>query len=297
MADRIRVLAVCGHEAAGGAALHHLTGPDTAVVGTGRALYRALAADPARQGVAVVPMTLGRDPELVADTARTVRALPPDLRGGVAVAAPFGTSEHLVGWLRAAAATVPTAAALLLTAPGADPYQDAELFRVAHLVQRHGRHRLVETALLGDDLDAGEGVRRCALLGARAVAVLSASFLPPGRATAPDGVSVTDAGPLLGPAALAAVLSARAADAVRRLRENRDDGIGRALVAADGHGLAHTHGPGADHDHHHGPGDHEHHHRHGPGEGRSPDHSPQAQHTHSSPDARPLAATGARSHQ
>ncbi|RKE22522.1 cobalamin biosynthesis protein CbiX [Streptomyces sp. TLI_171] len=238
MDDRLHVLAVCGHEAAHGAALRHLAGPDTAVVADGRELYRALAARPARQDVAVVPMTLGREPGLAAEAARTVRALPPELRGGLAVAEPFGTATHLVGWLRAAASTVPERAALLLTAPAGDPHEDAELDRVAHLVRRHGRHRLVQTALLGGDPDPAEGARRCALLGARTVAVLSASFLPPAPPPAPDGVSVLDAGPLLSAAALAAVLSARAAAAVRRLHEHGEDGVAAALTG-------HHHGPGA----------------------------------------------------
>ncbi|MFJ5921710.1 cobalamin biosynthesis protein CbiX [Kitasatospora sp. NPDC092948] len=299
----VHVLAVCGHESGNGAALRRLAGPDTIVVGGGRELYRALTARPSRQTVAVVPMTLGRDPELVADAARTVRALPPELRRGTAVAEPFGSSEHLVGWLRAAASGVPAEAALLITAPAGDPYQDAELHRVAHLVRVYGRHRLVETALLGGDVEPAEGVRRCALLGARQVAVLSASFLPPAPPAAPAGVSVRDTGPLLGPASLAAVLSARAGAAVRRLRESGEDGVGAALSAADRHGPSHSHGVDGGHhrhEHHHGPGEghahdreHHHEHHHGPGEGHThgPGSPPVQQHIHSSP------LMGARSHQ
>ncbi|MEU5388798.1 cobalamin biosynthesis protein CbiX [Kitasatospora cineracea] len=275
---RVHVLAVCGREAGHGTALRHLAGPDTTVVTSGRELHRALAARPAGPDTAVVPMTLGRDPELVADTARTVRALPPEPHRTVAVAEPFGNPEHLVGWLRAAAATVPAGAALLLTAPAGDPYQDAELHRVAHLVRRYGRHRLVEVALTGGDPDPAEGVRRCALLGARQVAVLSASFLPPVLPPAPARTAVLDAGPLLGPAALAAVLAARAAAAVRRLHDSGEDGLAAALAAAGQHGPAHSHGPDGGHDHHHGPG-------------HSHSHGPHAQHTHPSP------LTAARSHQ
>ncbi|MFJ4674730.1 cobalamin biosynthesis protein CbiX [Kitasatospora sp. NPDC088783] len=294
---RIHVLAVCGHEAGHGTALRQLAGPDTTVVTSGRELYRALAARPARQDTAVVPMTLGRDPGLIADAARTVRALPPDLRRTVAVADPFGGPEHLVGWLRAAASAVPAEAALLLTAPGGDPHQDAELDRVAHLVRRYGRHRLVQTALPGGDPDPAEGVRRCVLLGARQVAVLPASFVPAAPPPAPAKVTVLDAGPLLGPAALAAVLSARATAAVRRLHDSGEDGLAAALAAADRHGPAHSHGP--DGGHSHGPdgghGHDDHHPHHGPGAGHSHDHAPPPpkaqQHIHSSP------LTAARSHQ
>ncbi|MFJ1791652.1 sirohydrochlorin chelatase [Kitasatospora griseola] len=299
--SRAHVLAVCGHESAHGAALRRLAGPDTGVVTGGRELARALAARPAGQDVVVVPMTLGRDLELVADAARTVRGLPPGSRRGVAVARPFGTAEHLIGWLRAAATTVPADAALLLTAPAGDPYEDAELYRVARLVRCYGRHRLVETAFVGGDPDPVEGVRRCALLGARRIALLPASFTPVPRPSAIDGVRMLDAGPLLGPAALAAVLAARVADAGRLLRESGDDGVDRAVGAAHGHGLGHTHGPGEGHTHTHlhGPGaDHDPH--HGSGEDPSHSHSPQAHtHVHSptpSPHARPVASAGARSH-
>ncbi|MEK8174376.1 hypothetical protein NKH77_51405 [Streptomyces sp. M19] len=37
------------------------------------------------------------------------------------LAEPFGTAEHLVGWLRAAAARMPEDRALLVTAPSGDP--------------------------------------------------------------------------------------------------------------------------------------------------------------------------------
>ncbi|GAA2115157.1 hypothetical protein GCM10009759_59990 [Kitasatospora saccharophila] len=283
---RTRVLAVCGHEAGHGTALRHLAGPATTVVTGGRELHRALAARPAGQDTAVVPMTFGRDPELAADAARAVRALPPGERRGAVVAEPFGTPGHLVGWLRAAASTVPAEAALLLTAPTGDPYQDAELYRVAHLVRRYGRHRLVEGALIGGDPDPAEAVRRCALLGARQVAVLSAAFLPPVPPPAPAGVSVLDTGPLLSPAALAAVLSARAAAAVRRLHDTGEDGTAAALAAAGQHGPAHSHGPDGGHGHHHP--------HHGPGAGHSHGHAPQSpqaqQHVHPSP------LTAARSH-
>nr|WP_223244838.1 cobalamin biosynthesis protein CbiX [Streptomyces sp. CBMA156] len=280
--------------------MRQLAGPDTTVVTGGRELYRALAARPSGQETVVVPMTLGRDPELVADAARTVRALPSEGRrdAPVAVAEPFGDAGHLVGWLRAAASTVHAEAALLLTAPGGDPYQDAELYRVAHLVRRYGRHRVVECALLGGDPDPAEGLRRCVLLGTGQVAVLSASFLPPVPPPAPARTTVLDTGPLLSPAALAAVLSARATTAVRRLHESGEDGLAAALTAAGRHGLSHSHGPGGDHDHghdhSHGPGAD---HHHGPGGSHSHDHTPQAHHTHSPPPIRPLVAACARSPQ
>ncbi|MEV8453196.1 cobalamin biosynthesis protein CbiX [Streptomyces sp. NPDC052095] len=298
MADPIQVVAVCGYESAQGAALRHLVRPGTAVVASGRELFRTLAARPARQNVAIVPITLGRDPELVADAARTVRALPAALRPGVAVTEPFGTVDHLVGWLRAAASTVPAEAALLLTAPAGDPYQDAELDRVAHLVRRYGQHRLVQTALIGGEPDPAEGAWRCARLGARRIAVLSASFTGAPVPSGTEGAAVFAVDPLLSPAAIDAVLAARVTAADRLLREHGEDGVARALGAADTYGLNHSHGPG--HDHHHGPG-HDHHHDHGLGEGRSHSHSPHEQHTRihahtPPPNVRPAASAGTRSH-
>ncbi|WP_436775108.1 sirohydrochlorin chelatase [Yinghuangia sp. YIM S09857] len=310
MADRTDVVLVRGREAGTGADLRALAGRDATVVTAGRELHRTLASRPAGRDVVVVPMTLGREPGLVAEAARTVRALRPEPRGGVAVAEPFGTSDHLVGWLRAAAAGIDPDTALLVAAPTGDPYEDAELYRVSHLVRRNGRHRMVETALIGGEPDVAEALRRCVLLGARRIAVLRGSFAAAVLPSAVDGVPVSDAGPLLRPAAAAAVLAARVASASHRLREHGDDGVRRALGAADGFGLGHTHGPGEDHHHGHGHGhgdghDHGHNHDHGHdhdhGDEHSHHHSPGAGTTYtrstlSSPTARPVTAAGTRSH-
>ncbi|MEV6164774.1 cobalamin biosynthesis protein CbiX [Streptomyces sp. NPDC052052] len=267
MSDRCRVIAVCGHEAAFGSALHGLVDPAVTVVRSGRELFRSIAG-PRRPGedVCVVPMTLGRDPELVADTARTLRALPVAERSGTVLAAPFGTSQHLVAWLRAAAGRTPGSSALLLTAPSGDPFDDAELYRVASLVRRYGNHPLVEVAFTGGDPDPAEGVRRCGLLGASRVVLLPAAFARP---EAPDvpGVHVDRAGPLVPPAALARVLAERVADA-RRAAEHGDDGIAGGLRAADDHGHSHSHPAGEGHDHGRGHGHthtYQHPHRHDAG--------------------------------
>ncbi|MFB6506759.1 MULTISPECIES: sirohydrochlorin chelatase [unclassified Streptomyces] len=266
MSDHCRVIAVCGHEAAYGDALHGLVDPGVTVVPNGRELFRAVAAPGRRdEECCVVPMTLGRDPELVADAARTLRALPAAVRARTVLAEPFGTSRHLTGWLRAAAGRAPDTAALLITAPSGDPFEDAELYRVAGLVRRHGSHDLVEVAFAGGDPDPAEGVRRCALLGARQVVLLPAAFARP---TVPDapGVRVGCAGPLLAPAALARVLAERVADA-RRRGGHGDDGIAAGLTAAADHGHSHTHPPGAAHHHGHGhPHPHPHPHVHGAGQ-------------------------------
>ncbi|WUT00642.1 cobalamin biosynthesis protein CbiX [Streptomyces sp. NBC_00708] len=275
MAGNAAVIAVCGHEAAYGRALEGRLDPRVGIVPSGRALFRAVAAHLRRgERVVVVPMTLGREPGLVADTARTLRAVPGAGPGAVLLAEPFGTAQHLVAYLRAAAGRVPADTALLVTAPSGDPFEDAELYRVAALVRRYGRHGLVEVAFDGGDPDPAEGVRRCGLLGAASVALLPASFtdvVAGGEAAVP----VTAAGPLVPDPALRRVLDERAADARRRWSEHGDDGIPTGLAAADHHGHAHTHPPGEGHGHGHDHA-HGHPHEHGPTTGHRHHHHPSA---------------------
>lgn len=272
MAERCAVIAVCGHEAAYGRALDGLVGPGVSVVPNGRELFRSISAHLRRgEESVVVPMTLGRDPELVADTARTLRSVPGGDRAAMVLAEPFGTAQHLVGWLRAAAGRVPEDSALLVTAPSGDPFEDAELYRIAALVRRYGRHSLVEVAFTGGDPNPAEGVRRCRLLGAERVTLLPAGFAPPEvpELSADDRPLVDLAGPLVPASALRRVVAERVADARRRWREHGDDGIAAGLTAADNHGHSHTHPPGEGHDH--GPG---HHHDHGPGHTHTHQHPP-----------------------
>ncbi|MEU3972899.1 cobalamin biosynthesis protein CbiX [Streptomyces bacillaris] len=280
-----RTVAVCGAEAGYGEALHDLVGPDVLVVTGGRELIRALAGlRRSGERACVVPMTLGRDPELVADTARTLRALPSAQVSGTLLAEPFGTDRHLIAWLRAAANRVPEASALLVTAPSGGLFEDAELYRIARLVRGHGAHRLVEVAFTGGDPDPAEGVRRCGLLGAPEVALLTAGFAPVEPPGVP-GVTAVSAGPTVSRAALARVLAERVADARQRWSAHRDDGIAGGLTAADDHGHNHTHPPGEGHDHHHThpPGaDHGHDHSHpaGGGHGHHHPHASGGEHGH-----------------
>lgn len=281
MAESVAVIAVCGHEAAHGRALVPVVDGGVSVVSNGRELFRSIT-EHGRRGeeTVVVPMTLGRDPALVADTARTLRAVPAAERGTTVLAEPFGTAQHLVGWLRAAAGRVSEDSAVLVTAPSGDPFDDAELYRVAALVRRYGRHPLVEVAFSDGDPDLTEGIRRCRLLGARRVTLLPAAFALP-EVPGPDGAQrppVDRASPLVSAPALRRVLAERVNDARRRLREHGDDGIGAGLTAADNHGHSHTHPPGQGHDHAHahthGPGDtHTHVHTHGPGDAHTHAHT------------------------
>jgi sirohydrochlorin cobaltochelatase len=238
-----RLIAVGGHESGFGRLLPRAPEYGGAVpVAPGRelaaAVRQALAAGAGP--VLVVPMTLGRDPELVAEAARALRPVAAEQPGRVALTEPFGSTEHLVGWLRAAAGDGGSGSgsgerALLLTAPAADPQADAELYRVARLVRQFGRHRLVEVAFADGDPSPAEGVDRCHRLGATEVLLLPAGF---GPAEPPPGSAATGSGPLLGPAAVRAVLAARADAAVVRLL-HRDDGIAAGLAAAHGHSHPH----------------------------------------------------------
>ncbi|WP_275577962.1 sirohydrochlorin chelatase, partial [Streptomyces sp. M10] len=242
-----RVIAVGGHESDGAAALTGVLGPEVVRVAGGRELVREVRSARADgERVCVVPMTLGRDPSLVADAARTLLALDASERAGTVLAEPFATTAHLVGWLRTLATRIPDDRALLVTAPSGDPFSDADLFRTARLVRQYGRHRTVEVALLGGDPGLAEGVRRCRALGAPRVVVLPAAWAVP----EPTGVPHTEyGGPLLSGSAAAGVLASRVREAQDRYERSGDDGVARALAADHDHGHAHSHGPdGHDHD-------------------------------------------------
>ncbi|MFE4975267.1 sirohydrochlorin chelatase [Kitasatospora sp. NPDC056651] len=275
-----------GHESDGGRDLAALVAPGStgstgpagpagavahAAAPAGRRLTEAVRSALAAAGdgpVCVVPMTLGRDPKLVADTARALRWLAAgEGRGRLALTAPFGTADHLIGWLRAAAGTAPDGA-VLVTAPAAGPFEDAELFRIARLARQYGRHRWVEVAFDGGDPDPAEGAERCRLLGAREVTAVPASFGPALRGALPG---VRDGGPLLRPSAVAGVVAARTAAALHLLGHG-EDGILAGLDAEHGHGYAHSHGPGeSPHSHGHTPHAHAPHVHH-------PTHTPHAHH-------------------
>ncbi|MGW3369857.1 hypothetical protein ACWDOR_43800, partial [Streptosporangium canum] len=117
-------------------------------------------------------------------------------------------------------------------APAASAEDDAELFRVAHLVRRHSGLRWVEVAFTDGDPDIAEGVARCRLLGARHVTAVPASFAEP---SLPEGVSW--AGPLLSAASLEELVGRRVATARERWDRDADDG----LAAAHHHHHDHSH--------------------------------------------------------
>ncbi|MCY0928970.1 cobalamin biosynthesis protein CbiX [Streptomyces sp. H27-H1] len=256
-----------GHEGGAAAGAVHPGRP------LAEAVRAALAASP--EPVCVVPMTLGRDPGLIADCARALRWLGREAGPGrLALAPPFATVDHLTAWLRTAALKAvreaPDTSAVLVTAPAAGPFEDADLFRVARLVRQYGQHRWVEVAFDGGDPDLAEGVERCRRLGADQVAMIRAAFCGP--ALVPTGV---DTGPLLSDAATAQVVRARVQEALHRLSHGQD-GIAEGLDAEHGHGYAHSHGPSGGHDH----ADTDAQHTHTPGESHRHAHGRDHGHPH-----------------
>ncbi|MGW6710577.1 sirohydrochlorin chelatase, partial [Streptomyces sp. NPDC054956] len=209
----------------------HEGGSAAGAVRIGRSLTEAVREALAASAgpVCVVPMTLGRDPGLIADCARALRWLGRDEEPGrLALAPAFATVDHLTAWLRTAAVRAvreaPGSSAVLVTAPAAGPFEDADLFRVARLVRQYGHHRWVEVAFDGGDPDLAEGAERCRRLGAARVCLVRAAFTEP--AEVPAGV--LDTGPPLSRAALDQVVRNRVREALHRLAHGRD-GIAEGL--------------------------------------------------------------------
>ncbi|MCD4523956.1 sirohydrochlorin chelatase [Nocardioides sp. cx-173] len=239
---------VGGHESANGADLLPLlkTLPSALVSRPGRALHDAVVTELAAGGsvVAVLPMTWGRDPGMVADTAKTLRWLAGGAGAGrLTLCADFGTQDHLVAWLRRAA--IETArdrpgAGLLLAAAAANPFDDADLHRVAHLVRAHGAGVPVEPACLSDAADLASAVQRARLLGSDEVIVVPAGFAQSAPPTALPAERVSFFGPLLSPQSIVDVVRRRTREARHDLTHG-DDGIAAGLLADHGHGYAHPH--------------------------------------------------------
>ncbi|NUR26741.1 MAG: hypothetical protein HOV83_13020 [Catenulispora sp.] len=241
---RATVVVVGGHEGGRTVALEPLaehgpllrTVPGQQLVDT---VHQAL--DNLDQPVCVVPMTLGRDPHLVADTARSLTGLTgltgEGVAGRVMLADPFGDATLLTGWLRVAVSRAAgqlgeTDLAVLVTAKAHNRYDDAELVRIAHLVRAQENVPWVEVAFHGGDPDLAAGVERCRRLGARQIAVVSASFEPATERPVPG---VVDCGTLLTSAAISGMVATRVAAAMIKLSRG-DDGITAGLDADHEHG-------------------------------------------------------------
>ncbi|WAP50896.1 hypothetical protein OL239_13035 [Arthrobacter sp. ATA002] len=289
------VVLVGGHESNNGADLSFAAEalPDALVTPAGRPLHNMLTQllgqsrhDPGTNPapVVVLPMTFGRNPTLVADTAKTLRWLGAQTTPSVssalpspvplALADPFGTTDHLTAWLRAAATEVrrrAPQAAVLIIAEAANPFDDADLYRIAHLVRTHGAGNPVETAAVDDVGALLSSVQRLRLLGSTETVVVPAGFrrmptvhgepVPFGG----DGFANTGFyGALLSEQAVLRVIRERVRDALHALDHGRT-GIEAGLQADHGHGYAHSHAfeEANGHSHPHGSaagGGHTHHH-------------------------------------
>ena len=231
----------------------------------GRRLQHAVEAALAGGGCAVVvPMTFGRDPVMIADTAKTLQWLAPRHPGRVALAAPFGTADHLVALLRGAARRVGEDTGLIIAAPSSNPFDDAELHRLAHLVRVHGAGIEVEVALLRADAatDVHVAHDRLRRLGVARSLVVPAGF---GAGPVATVAAMSAHGALLSDAAIDRIVAERARTAEHLLADHGVDGIRAGLGADHEHGYAHTHDHLQTHDHDHDPhdghGHHEHQHR------------------------------------
>lgn len=261
---------VGGHEAAGGSDLDVFASrlPGAVVSPAGRRLHTVVSSALSRPDtqVVVVPMTFGREPTMVADTAKTLRWLATgDAAGRVALAQPFGTIDHLTSWLRRAANEIATAspgAGMVIAARRSNPFDDAELYRVAHLVRTHGAGNEVEVACVDTDADVAGAVTRLRLLGTDRAVIVPAGFA---RTFTADFTGELERasfyGPLMSTSAVLQVIADRTRAAQHDLAHGRD-GIELGLEADHGHGYAHSHafeaesGTAAGHTHPHG---HQHH--------------------------------------
>ena len=282
-----RVILVGGHESADGADLARFEDArGVAVSAPGRALHNVVSAHlDAGETVVVLPMTFGRNPTMVADTAKTLAWLGPRHPGRLALAAPFGQPDHLVAWLRTAAnraRAVDPETALLVVAPHSNVFDEAELHRLAYLVAAHGALPDVAVAIADDSAALSAHVKRLRLLGARRVAAVPAGF-----AVGLPETDAEDIGPLMSDAAIDRVIRTRVRDALAALAAGHD-GIDAGLAADHGHGYAHSHAFEESQQGHAGhphPHTHSHSHPHTHADGTTHSHTHDGAHAHAGDDA------------
>ena len=227
-------------------------------------------------------MTFGRNPTMVADTAKTLKWLGAKHPGRLALAASFGTIDHLTAWLRTAANAARAAdpeTGLVVVAARSNPFDEAELHRVAYLVATHGAAAEVFPAIVDDAVGVGPVVERLRRWGIERITVVPAGFAAESTEALGDGVRF--AGPLMSDAAIARVVRTRVTAAMEDLTAGHD-GIAAGLDADHGHGYAHSHAfeeGGHTHTHSHGGG---HAHTHADGTTHHHDHDGLHAHVHTS---------------
>jgi len=151
---------------------------------------------------------------------------------------------------------------VVLAAEPGDPFDDAELYRVGHLVRTFGAGNEIEVGIVD-----GHGwmpvIDRLERLGFHDIVLVPAGFhggggLPHGT----DGAATSRFyGPIMSDQVVGKVVQQRLDAALHDLAHGRT-GIAAGLAADHGHGYAHSHDIGGnhhDHDHHdHGHHEHDH---------------------------------------
>lgn len=276
-----RLFLVGGHESADGVDLARLEGvvEGARAAHPGRRFHNGVSeALAAGELVVVVPMTFGRNPTMVADTAKTLRWLGAKHPGRLALAAPFGTIDHLTAWLRTAANAARADdpyAGLVVVATRSNPFDEAELHRVAYLVAAHGAAGEMFPAIVDEGGSVAPVVERLRRLGVERTVVIPAGFAARPSEDLGEIAGARFGGPLMSDAAIARVIRTRVAEALAALADGHD-GIAEGLDADHGHGYAHSHAfdeAAGGHSHSHG-----HAHRHGHGHPHT--HADGATHTH-----------------
>ncbi len=285
-ASVIRTILVGGHESADGADLVRFeTVIDGCLVARpGRQFHNQVSeALTAGETVVVVPMTFGRNPTMVADTAKTLRWLGAKHPGRLALSAPFGTIDHLTAWLRnaanAARAQDPETG-IVVVARRSNPFDEAELHRVAYLVATHGTADEVFPAIVDDMRGLAPVIDRLHRLGIERAVVVPAGFAAIEGERFGEGalVGARFFGPIMSDGAVARTVRTRVTDALTGLAGGHD-GIAAGLDADHGHGYAHSHAfdKSAGHGH-----PHPHAHSHADGTTHSHDNEGLHAHVHAS---------------
>lgn len=283
----VRTILVGGHESADGADLVRLEAvtPGATVARPGRQFHNQVSeALSSGDTVVVVPMTFGRNPTMVADTAKTLKWLEAKHPGRLGLAAPFGTIDHLTAWLRTAANSaraVDPDAALVVVAPRSNPFDEAELHRVAYLVATHGAAEEVFPAIVETGGTIAPVIDRLRHLGIERSVVVPAGFAATSDERFGEGdlAGARFAGPLMTDSAITRVVRTRVSTALDDLA-NGHDGIAAGLDADHGHGYAHSHAfeeGGNSHPH-----PHPHPHSHADGTTHTHDHEGLHAHVHAS---------------
>lgn len=268
------MILVGGHESNHASSLAALSAPIAATLtqrdldckvltaGVGRALHNRVATALGKyQRVVVLPMTFGRNPTMIADAAKTLKWLGRDDPTRLCLAQPFASTDLLAAWLRQAANQVVEShpgAALIIAIPKSNPFDEAEMHRLAYLVGTNSRIDRVEVAVADTQEEMAKYVDELRKLGYTQVAVVPAGFDDCRQLC--KHLNVIYVGPLMSQSAIQRIVGERVVEALHALSHG-DAGIEAGLEADHGHGYAHSHAfdesQGQSHHHHH-----HHHHSH-----------------------------------